>query len=69
MARRLGRPTSAVAVCRDRLIDRGTLVSEGALELAVPGMANYVLKRGQSEQPAPRRARGKPRGAGGELSR
>ncbi|MDQ6744629.1 MAG: AAA family ATPase [Actinomycetota bacterium] len=70
VARSLGRPTSAVAVYRGRLIDRGTLVGEGErLSFAVPGMADYVLKLKRSEQPAPRRARGTPRGAGGEFSR
>jgi len=38
---------------RDRLTQKGTVFSEsGALRLAVPGMANWILRRNQLEPDA-----------------
>ena len=55
VADRLGKTPRAVAVYRDRLLKKGTLVSDGtALSFAIPGMADYVRRQPPPQLPAPR---------------
>lgn len=53
VARSLGKTTKAVSYLRDRLTQKGTVFSEsGFLRLAVPGMANWILRSNQLESGA-----------------
>lgn len=53
VARSLGKTTKAVSYLRDRLTQKGTIFAEsGALRLAVPGMANWVLRSNEFESDA-----------------
>lgn len=53
VARALGKTTNAVSYLRDRLTQKGTIFAEsGALRLAVPGMANWILRSNQFDPDA-----------------
>lgn len=50
VARRLGRTPKQLSYLRSRLLEKGTVVSDGrSLQFVVPGLAAYVLRRGDRD--------------------